>query len=48
MEEDIEYKLYKMMCSDCPNARYCHEACENCDEYEEELQRLLGGDESDN
>lgn len=40
MEEDIEMMVYQMMCKDCPNARYCHEACENCEEYEEEIKRL--------
>ena len=42
MEEDIEYKLYKMMCSDCPNAKKCHEECDTCEEYDEELESLKG------
>lgn len=40
MKEDLEYELYKRMCGSCPNAKRCHEECENCDEYEEELERL--------
>ena len=42
MEEDIEMMVYRLMCSDCPNARRCHEECENCEEYEEEVERLQG------
>jgi len=40
MEEDIEMMVYQMLCKDCPNARRCHELCETCDEYEENLEEL--------
>ena len=37
---DIYYELYKRMCASCPNARKCHEECVECDEYQDELERL--------
>ena len=36
---DIEWELYKEMCNCCFNAKKCHEECENCEEYENELER---------
>ena len=39
-EKDLIYQLYRLMCSECPNARKCHEECGSCEEYEEELERL--------
>lgn len=39
---DIEQKLYAKMCSNCPSAKKCHEQCENCEEYENELKKALG------
>ena len=37
---DIYYELYKIMCASCPNAKKCHEECVECDEYQDELERL--------
>ena len=37
---DIEMKLYQQMCSNCPYAKECHENCENCEEFERELERV--------
>lgn len=45
VDKDIDQaiqKLYEQMCSDCENAHRCHNRCENCDEFEEELQIILG------
>jgi len=39
-EESIEEMVYRYMCADCPSARRCHESCETCEEYEDEIQRL--------
>ena len=36
----VEDKVYELMCEGCEHAHYCHNACENCDEYEDEVQRL--------
>ena len=40
-EKDIEFKVYQMMCASCPNERRCHVDCENCLEYELELEAAL-------
>lgn len=40
MNKTIEERVYELMCANCENASYCHNACENCDEYEEEVNRL--------
>lgn len=40
MPKDKLQELYERLCSGCPSARVCHETCENCEEYEEELQKL--------
>lgn len=37
---DIEYEVYLSMCYGCENEHYCHNACENCDEYQDEIDRL--------
>jgi len=36
----IEEELYSRMCDGCENERRCHVYCENCDEYEDELNRM--------
>ena len=36
----IEQMVYQYMCVDCEHEHYCHNACENCEEYEDELDRL--------
>lgn len=43
-DKNIEYKLYQLMCAGCEREHYCHNACETCDEYEEELARLYEKD----
>lgn len=40
MNEDLEYQLYKRLCSHCPNAKQCHEECETCETFDEELGEL--------
>lgn len=40
-EWELEQAIYQKLCSHCPNAKYCHEECENCDEYNETLERAL-------
>ena len=36
----IEEIVYDKMCMYCPNAKKCHEECESCDEFYEEVDRL--------
>ena len=36
----IEEIVYDKMCMSCPNAKKCHEKCESCDEFYEEVERL--------
>ena len=36
---DFEEELYRRMCRACPNQRMCHDDCEYCDEYLEELEK---------
>ena len=35
---DLYDKLYQAMCSNCPNAWKCHARCEECDDFQEELE----------
>ena len=35
---DKEMEVYQRMCVGCERERYCHEQCEQCDEYIEELE----------
>ena len=44
-DKDLAMELYWHMCRECPNARKCHEECETCDEYEEELEKLERGEQ---
>lgn len=39
MPKTEEY-LYSEMCEGCPHEKECHETCEYCDEYLEELDML--------
>ncbi|MBR1984466.1 MAG: hypothetical protein IKA31_01880 [Clostridia bacterium] len=41
---DLYNQLYQVMCKDCPNAWKCHNLCEECDEFQEELERLEKGE----
>lgn len=44
---EIEQAIYQKLCSHCPNAKYCHEECENCKEYDEALERALKHDKTE-
>lgn len=39
--ERLEQVVYEKMCFACPNARKCHENCEFCDDFENEVERLV-------
>lgn len=41
LRDKIEQDLYCEMCRCCPRAKKCHEECENCEEYETELEKQL-------
>ena len=38
--DDLYEQLYQVMCKDCPGAHRCHNLCEECDEFQDELERL--------
>jgi hypothetical protein len=40
-EERIEQLVYSKMCCGCPSEKFCHEECETCEEYEQELYYQL-------
>ena len=42
MDEDLEMKIYELMCNRCPNAHICHEECEYCDDFYEEYDKEEG------
>ena len=35
--EEIEQKISKKMCVSCPHEKECHDNCEHCDEYYDEV-----------
>ena len=37
---DVEELCYIIMCVGCEDEKRCHDNCENCDEYYEELDEL--------
>ena len=39
----LESKVYKQMCSNCPNAKKCHEECITCEEYDNKLGEIVNG-----
>ena len=41
---DLYDKLYEIMCKDCPSAHRCHNLCEECDEFQDELNKMEKGD----
>ena len=41
---DLYDKLYEIMCKDCPSAHRCHNLCEECDEFQDELDKMEKGD----
>lgn len=44
---DLYEQVYQYMCKDCPSAHRCHNLCEECDEFQDELMRLEN-EEGDN
>lgn len=38
-EEELFELLYEQLCQSCPNAKKCHDECENCDEFNERLMK---------
>lgn len=36
-QEQIEEKVYNKMCRGCPYEKECHDKCENCDDYLDEV-----------
>lgn len=42
--EDLELKVYNKLCCGCLNEKRCHDECENCDKYYEELDKELNND----
>ena len=36
--EDFEEKLYRRLCWNCPQAKYCHDECTFCEEYLKEVE----------
>lgn len=38
INDKIEAKVYKILCSYCPYSKQCHEECITCDEYNDMLQ----------
>ena len=37
---DLRQELYENLCANCPQARHCHEECEECDYFVEKLEEL--------
>lgn len=35
----IEEMIYARLCRGCPNEKRCHDDCEYCDEYLEEIEK---------
>ena len=33
----LEELVYQRLCSNCPKAKECHDNCEHCDDYYDEL-----------
>jgi hypothetical protein len=40
--EESETQIYNKKCVGCPRARICHEECEFCDDFTDELEELEG------
>lgn len=41
LEETIKDNVYMEMCRYCHKAKVCHDNCENCSDYEEQVKREL-------
>ena len=40
-ENQCRETVYRNMCRCCPNAKHCHDYCEECDEFNEELEKEM-------
>ena len=38
MKRDIEWEVYQRMCAGCEREHYCHNNCENCEEYADAVE----------
>ena len=43
---DIEYFVYRRMCSLCPNAVRCHDDCETCEEFDNEVSKYSSNEKA--
>lgn len=43
MNVEMYAKAYLIMCSNCTDAKKCHEECTTCEDFEEKLAELTGG-----
>lgn len=41
LKKIIRLNTYFEMCRYCPKAKQCHEECETCDDYEEQVKKQL-------
>lgn len=41
LEDSIMQKIYDKLCKACPYAKECHEKAEECETYDDELDREL-------
>ena len=40
--EEAEEVIYNKLCRGCPKEKRCHDDCEHCEEYLEEVERYEG------
>lgn len=38
---EIEYFVYSRMCYACPNAKRCHDECDTCEEFDNEVSKYF-------
>ena len=41
---DLKDKLYAKMCANCPKEKHCHDECEFCDDFIDNLEALKSGE----
>lgn len=41
LRDKLRQDLYQEMCNGCTKEKYCHEECENCDDYLEAEEKLF-------
>ena len=39
MSKNYEQIVYERMCASCPNSKYCHEECETCENFDNEVEK---------